>query len=486
MSTSQQLTKPARGLIEAERESDRTTTQRKRARTPAETTLFRDSIFRRALALADALAVVAALLVSAVILGDDSLTLGSIAVPVIFVGVAKAMGLYDRDQHLLHRTTLDELPALFALSTTSTLLIWLANGLVIEGALGRRQILGTWILLMVLLVAFRALARWIGGQHAPTERCLFVGAAPSAQEIRDKLATSGAVNAELVGWIPRHGAYGDSGAESLTAATLLAVSEHRVHRVILGPGTSEELLDSLRRSTDPKVRVSVMPDVSRLVSNSVALDRLHGITLMGLPGVEMTASSRVIKRSFDLAGSVLALTLLAPLMALIAIAIKLGSSGPVLFRQPRAGRHGEEFEMLKFRSMVVGAEEQKDDLRHLNEAEGVFKIADDPRITPVGRIIRRLHLDELPQLVNVLRGDMSLVGPRPLPLDEDSEIEGWHRRRLDLRPGISGPWQVLGSSRVPVQEMVKMDYQYVAAWSVWNDVRILMLTLPQMLRRRGL
>jgi lipopolysaccharide/colanic/teichoic acid biosynthesis glycosyltransferase len=136
--------------------------------------------------------------------------------------------------------------------------------------------------------------------------------------------------------------------------------------------------------------------------------------------------------------------------------------------------------------MVDGAEHQREGLMHLNQADGVIKIADDPRITRVGRVIRRLHVDEIPQLVNVLRGHMSLVGPRPLPLDEDRRIVGWHRRRLDLRPGITGPWQVLGSSRIPVSEMVRLDYQYIADWSVWNDIRILLLTVPRVIRRRGM
>jgi lipopolysaccharide/colanic/teichoic acid biosynthesis glycosyltransferase len=128
----------------------------------------------------------------------------------------------------------------------------------------------------------------------------------------------------------------------------------------------------------------------------------------------------------------------------------------VFFRQARAGRHGQPFEMVKFRSMVLGAEEKQDELMH-----------------------------ELPQLINVVRGEMSLVGPRPLPLDEDRRIEGWHRRRLDLSPGITGPWQILGSARIPVREMVKLDYQYVADWSLWNDVRILLLTTGHVARRRG-
>jgi lipopolysaccharide/colanic/teichoic acid biosynthesis glycosyltransferase len=231
--------------------------------------------------------------------------------------------------------------------------------------------------------------------------------------------------------------------------------------------------------------VSVLPDVARLVNPSIELDRLNGITLLGLRRFEITHSSHVLKRAFDVLGAALGLLVTWPLCVVIAICVRLDSAGPALFRQPRAGRHGRPFVMLKFRSMYVGADADKDGLRHLNEANGVFKIADDPRITHVGAVIRRLHLDELPQLINVLRGDMSLVGPRPLPLDEDQRIEGWHRRRLDLRPGITGTWQILGSARIPTSEMVQLDYQYVADWSVWNDLRILLLTIGHVARGRG-
>jgi exopolysaccharide biosynthesis polyprenyl glycosylphosphotransferase len=261
--------------------------------------------------------------------------------------------------------------------------------------------------------------------------------------------------------------------------------EQDVERVVLGPapGRSEELLDSIRRIKDVGVKVSVLPDVARVVDSSVELDRLNGITLLGVKRFDITASSKFVKRGFDLAGSLLALILVSPLLLLIAIAVKLDSTGPALFRQRRAGRHGEPFEMLKFRSMVEGADAQQAELRHLSESEVVFKLSQDPRVTRVGRVIRRYHLDELPQFINVVRGEMSLVGPRPLPLEEDRQIEGWHRRRLDLSPGITGPWQVLGSSRIPVSEMVKLDYQYVANWSLWNDVRILFLTVPRIIGR---
>jgi len=142
--------------------------------------------------------------------------------------------------------------------------------------------------------------------------------------------------------------------------------------------------------------------------------------------------------------------------------------------------------MLKFRSMIDGADRLKDQLRHLNEAEGMFKIANDPRITRVGRLIRRAHLDELPQLINVLKGEMSLVGPRPLPLDEDNAIRGRYRDRLEVAPGISGYWQVLGSSRIPLEEMVKLDYLYIANWSVWGDLKFMLRTVAVVFQRRGM
>jgi lipopolysaccharide/colanic/teichoic acid biosynthesis glycosyltransferase len=159
----------------------------------------------------------------------------------------------------------------------------------------------------------------------------------------------------------------------------------------------------------------------------------------------------------------------------------------VFFRQLRVGRHGQRFQMLKFRTMVLDADSMKESLRDRNEAQGgLFKIAEDPRVTRIGRFLRRSALDELPQLVNIVRGEMSLVGPRPLVLDEDRRIEGWHRRRLELMPGMTGPWQILGPARVPLKEMVAIDYLYVANWSLWTDAKILLRTVPHVMLRRGL
>ncbi len=195
----------------------------------------------------------------------------------------------------------------------------------------------------------------------------------------------------------------------------------------------------------------------------------------------------LVKRALDLLGAALGLLALSPVMVAIAVAIKLDGGGPVFFGQLRVGRHGRRFQMLKFRTMIPDADAMKDALRAYNEAGGgLFKIAEDPRITRVGRFLRRSALDELPQLLNVLKGEMSLVGPRPLVVEEDERIAGPHRRRLELMPGMTGPWQILGPARAPLGEMVAIDYLYVADWSLWTDVKILLRTVPHVLGRRGL
>jgi lipopolysaccharide/colanic/teichoic acid biosynthesis glycosyltransferase len=202
-------------------------------------------------------------------------------------------------------------------------------------------------------------------------------------------------------------------------------------------------------------------------------------------GFGLSPSSRVLKRCFDVVVAVAVLILLAPLLAVIVAAIKLTSRGPVLFRQTRVGRHGRDFQVLKFRTMVSDADQRKQELAELNEAAPMFKIANDPRTTSIGRFLRRRSLDELPQLLNVLRGDMSIVGPRPLISDEDRLFSGWQRRRYHVAPGITGPWQILGSSRVPMSDMVTIDYLYCANWSLWLDTKILLRTIPYVLSRRS-
>jgi lipopolysaccharide/colanic/teichoic acid biosynthesis glycosyltransferase len=218
---------------------------------------------------------------------------------------------------------------------------------------------------------------------------------------------------------------------------------------------------------------------------------VEGVPLLGLPPFRLSRSSRLLKRTFDLVLTIPGLVALAPLFALIALLIKRDSSGPVFFRQLRMGCNGRTFRIWKFRTMTADADERKREVAHLNQHlhDGgdprMFKIPDDPRVTRVGRWLRRYSLDELPQLFNVLRGEMSLVGPRPLILDEDQHVNAWARQRLNLKPGCTGPWQVQGRSGIPFEEMVRLDYLYVTGWSVFGDLKLITRTFPVMLGAHG-
>ncbi len=264
-----------------------------------------------------------------------------------------------------------------------------------------------------------------------------------------------------------------------------------VERVIIAFSNErhEETLDLVRSLKDLDVQIDIVPRLFELVGPGVGVYTVEGLPLVGLPPARLSRSSRLLKRALDLAVSGLALVLLVPLFALIALLIKRESEGPVFFRQVRMGSGDRTFRIYKFRTMVADADERKPDVAHLNmhlNGDGrMFKIPNDPRITRVGRFLRRFSLDELPQLINVALGEMSLVGPRPLIVDEDQFVEDWGRRRLDLKPGVTGPWQVLGRNHIPFQEMVRLDYLYVTSWSLYGDIKLILRTLPTVLRGRS-
>jgi exopolysaccharide biosynthesis polyprenyl glycosylphosphotransferase len=266
--------------------------------------------------------------------------------------------------------------------------------------------------------------------------------------------------------------------------------DYQVDRVIIAftLASHQELLRCIRACRDAGVAIDVIPRLFEFLDGVRALDYVGGLPVLSIGRPRLSKAAQVAKRTLDILVSALLLLAMAPLLVLIALAIRIESRGPVLFRQPRAGRDRRMFNMLKFRSMYINAEAEKLRLVDLNDvSDGVmFKIREDPRVTRVGRVIRRYSLDELPQLWNVLRGDMSLVGPRPLILPETNALaEDWHLRRLELRPGLTGPWQVYGRSQSPFQEMVRFDYQYVAGWSLARDVEIIISTVPVVLSGRG-
>jgi exopolysaccharide biosynthesis polyprenyl glycosylphosphotransferase len=483
----------ARGLVGLGRRRRSTPQQISEARGPA-ASLRRDALFRRMLLAADIVAIAGAFLaVTQLSPRPLQLTWLSIAGLALLLLGAKLFGLYDRDETLLRKTTLDEVPKLFHLATFCALAAYLGSELIVEGGYLRRpEALILWVALLAALVLARAGARAIALRISPVERCLFVGDERSARTIRSKLTDHRGIKATMVAQLDLDKA-GPWSTDALSPGRLAEIrdlaQELDVHRAIVAPGSSEggEMLNLVRTLKAVGVRVSVLPSLLEVVGSSVEFDDLHGVTVMGVRRFELTRSSAVVKRSFDLLGATVGLLAVSPLLAAIAVAIKLDSRGPIFFRQLRVGQHGERFYMLKFRTMVPDAEAMKDSLRDRNEAQdGLFKIADDPRVTRVGSFLRKSALDELPQLFNILKGEMSLVGPRPLVIEEDQRVEGWHRRRLELMPGMTGHWQILGPSRVPLGEMVAIDYLYVANWSLWKDVKILLRTVPHVLGRRGL
>ncbi len=248
----------------------------------------------------------------------------------------------------------------------------------------------------------------------------------------------------------------------------------------------EELLDLLRSVRLRGLRMRVVPGAIGLMRTRPVLSRSGGTPLLEVGYPQLDNTQRTLKRGLDVVGSMAGLLLLSPLLLAVAAAIKLDSSGPVLFRQKRAGADEKVFICYMFRSMYEDAERLQAELEVQNEADGaVFKIKDDPRITRVGRFIRKWSIDELPQLINVLKGEMSLVGPRPLPMRDFERMSETHKKRLAALPGMSGYWQISGRSNLSFDDMVKLDLYYIENWSLSFDVKIILKTIGAVIRREG-
>jgi exopolysaccharide biosynthesis polyprenyl glycosylphosphotransferase len=248
----------------------------------------------------------------------------------------------------------------------------------------------------------------------------------------------------------------------------------------------EELLDLVEQAHRLGVKVRIAPTTAELLTQRGEYVPGQGVPLFELRPPVFAGVDWVVKRSFDSLVSGAMILLAAPVWAVIALAVKLDSPGPVFYRDRRIGLAEREFGMFKFRSMYLDAGDRQAGLEAVNEASGpLFKIKDDPRVTRVGSILRRYSLDEFPQILNVLRGEMSLVGPRPLPLRDYVQLEDWHRKRYLVLPGMTGLWQVSGRIDLSFDDLVRLDFYYLENWSIWLDISILAKTLPAVLARRG-
>lgn len=375
-------------------------------------------------------------------------------------------------------------------------LVWLlVPMLVADQTAGREEALTALVgapLVVASIVLCRYHVRRRLRRHYP-ERVLILGAGSTGQALAQAVRwSSGAEIAGFVDDLPRElaGSLADvpvfpettnlDEIAQMTGATRLVVAFSR--------RPAEEVLASIRESRCASLPISVVPRYYEITPGHATVSELGGFPMLNMSSARLSPGARIGKRALDIVIATGALVVLAPVLAVIAAAIKLTSRGPVFFRQERVGYRGRPFRIVKFRTMYAGAELQRAQMAHLNEMVGggpLFKMRNDPRVTPVGRILRRTSLDELPQLLNVLGGSMSLVGPRPFVTHEARQIDGWATVRLELVPGITGLWQVRGRNDVPFEEMVRLDYLYVSNWSPWWDIRILLETIPRVLTGRG-
>jgi lipopolysaccharide/colanic/teichoic acid biosynthesis glycosyltransferase len=446
---------------------------------------IRDRRLRRSLALADAVALAIALLASVVLSSPDPLTPYAILLFPALLAAVKMGGLYDSDGQRIRKTTVEELPRLTQIGALLVLAVWLGDEILIGGPAGKDQALVLGVTFVLAAVVGRRVTRDLATRALPEERCLFVGDASSYARLRT-IFDRHHLPASIVARVPIEDVVSqDDSDDNATVRAMIASAG--AHRLIIGPHglTNASTFELVEAARGVGARVSLLPDMLEVAGSSVDFDDLYGVTLLGVRHTNLSRSSKWLKRMFDLVGATLLLFATAPALVAIAIAVRLETRGAAPGRQWRIGRGGEPFRIFKFRTMVDGADSLKDELRHRNEAQGLFKISADPRVTRVGRTLRRTSLDELPQIFNVLLGQMSLVGPRPLVADEDGRILGVRRGRLRLTPGMTGQWQVSGSARVPLEDMVKLDHLYVSNWTLWGDVKILLRTVPYVLSRRG-
>ncbi len=340
---------------------------------------------------------------------------------------------------------------------------------------------------------FGTIRAWLYRRGVGVDRVLVVGCGDVGRAVMGSIMARPELGYQVAGFLDddperRHQNLGRFRALGPVDALPAVLRDHEIDEVIVAlPWQSiGKIMDTMAQCERLGVRARIVPDLFQLRLNRVDIDDISGIPLIGVRDASIRGWNRAIKRLTDIVLSAVGLVIAAPLMAVVAILIKWDSPGPVLFPQVRVGRDGRLFTLYKFRSMIVGADEAKDRLWDLNEATGpLFKIRDDPRLTRVGRWLRRLSIDELPQLWNVLKGDMSLVGPRPPVPAEVEQYQPWHRKRLLVSPGVTGLWQVSGRSELTFDEMVMLDLFYAENWSLWLDFKIILHTIPTVIMGTG-
>jgi exopolysaccharide biosynthesis polyprenyl glycosylphosphotransferase len=437
----------------------------------------RDALLRRVLGGADLLTVAATAFVLVVAGSTHHTVLLLVLSAPAWIVAAKLAGLYDRDQRTLRHLTVDELPSLVVWALGSTAFIAVVTAPVPSLTIGGADRLLIWASAIVIGFVFRATGRALWRRVTPPEKLFIVGQGPLAEAVVRKLELFPDIHAEVAGLIDSFGTLWER---------IDALDE--IDRIVVASSDlSEEVLEGLLPVCRVRgVKLTVVPPTRGMFGTATHLGHVAELPLLDYNTWEISSFTLSLKRGGDVILSSLGLFFLSPLFVLAAVAIFCTDGWPVLFKQTRGGAGGRPFTMLKFRTMVKNAEALLQDLVPFDQLDDpMFKLKADPRVTRVGRLLRRTSLDELPQLINVLRGDMSIVGPRPEQLDLVERYLPEHRFRLNVKPGITGPMQVYGRGELTFEERLAVEREYVENLSLARDLKIVLMTLPAVLGRRG-
>ncbi len=399
--------------------------------------------------------------------------------------------LYRQPVRRLAPSHLDDSSSLFHALLLGTLALWLFYKVAPPPQLILSEVALFGLLAFAFIAALRIAMRRISLRIQGPERVFVVAPLEDVRILDRKLRNHPEYGMALVGAVGCESASGELGlplsVDKEDVKQLIASGriDHLLVRLDSEYLPQDEVADLKHTCHSAGVRFGIYMANKGLLLPGTEIDHIEGIGMLSYNPPVLSRTSRVMKRGMDIVVAALLSTLFAPLMALIALAIKLDSKGPVFFSQVRVGHKERRFRLLKFRTMIQDADQMTSELMEKSADPDWLFIENDPRVTTLGRFLRATSLDELPQLWNVLKGDMSMVGPRPLSEQDDDSVKGWQRNRLDLVPGLTGHWQVLGRTAIPFREMIEIDYAYVTSWSLGLDLKILVLTVPAVLRRRG-
>jgi exopolysaccharide biosynthesis polyprenyl glycosylphosphotransferase len=452
----------------------------------------RGALLRRLLALSDWTALIVTLF--AVTATTTSTDVADLFWAVLFspswIIVVKLHGLYDHDHRRIRHSTLDEVPSLVSATVLGTLVLDALLAVSPVGPLSPKSAIALGVGTLVGSFILRGVLRWVWHRATPMALGIVVGAPATVDTVARRVVTHPETRLHLVGYLSN--STEEDSAELVRLGTLSDISEVAavagIERVVvteqqMSEPAAERLIEECK---ELGLALTFLPQHYGLLGPGIELNRLAELPVLDFRFSDPPRSTQAMKRAMDIVVSAFVLAIVSPVLLLAALAILIDSGRPVFFRQRRAGKDGESFTMLKFRTMVADAEERLGELIDLSKlAEPAFKIPDDPRVTRVGRYLRRTSIDELPQLINVLRGQMSLVGPRP---EEEAVVALYDERqrgRLAIKPGLTGPMQVYGRSDLTFEERLAMERDYLDNLSLLTDLQILIRTPRAIVRGEG-